>query len=110
MLPTAALGQVENIPLPTKEEMRALQLLAYSCSRENDLDSCDQTRSIADALMDHPRLPASCKDTLWELIQTAEVASSNSFQRRDSIDQPARRLTVVCTKAPTPTTPGPQQT
>ena len=92
MLPPAAFTQVKYVPLPTKDEMRSLQLLAYSCSRENDLSSCDQTRSLADPLMDHPRLPAACKDTLWELIQASQVASANSFQRRDSIDRPARRI------------------
>ena len=71
LLPPAAFTQVKTVPLPTQEEMRSLQLLAYSCSRENDLSSCDQTRSIADPLMDHPRLPAACKDTLWELIQAS---------------------------------------
>ena len=110
MLPPAALAQVKSVPLPTKEEMRSLQLLAYSCSRENESSSCDQTRNIADPLMDHPRLPAACKDALWELIQVSKVSSANSFQRRDSIDRPARRLTVVCTKAPTPAPEGPTKT
>ena len=110
MLPQATLAQVQYVPLPTKEEMRSLQLLAYSCSRENDLSSCDQTRNIADPLMDHPRLPAACKDALWELIQVSKVSSTNSFQRRDRIDRPARRLTVVCTKAPTAAPQGPAKT
>ena len=109
MLPPAAFTQVKFVPMPTQEEMRSLQLLAYSCSRENDLTNCDQTRSIADPLMDHPRLPAACKDTLWELIQASHVANTNSFQRRDSIDRPARRLTVVCAKAPAPAPQAPTQ-
>ena len=110
LLPPAAFTQVKTVPLPTQEEMRSLQLLAYSCSRENDLSSCDQTRSIADPLMDHPRLPAACKDTLWELIQASQVANANSFQRRDNIDRPARRLTVVCAKAPAPAPQEPTRT
>ena len=32
MLPPAAFTQVKYVPLPTKDEMRSLQLLAYSCS------------------------------------------------------------------------------
>ena len=85
-----------SMPLPTREELREIQLLAYSCSRENQSEACERTRTLTDPRRDHPRLPASCKDTLWELLQVAKVVSSNSFQRRDSIDRPARRLTVVC--------------
>jgi hypothetical protein len=60
------------------------------------VDTCTRTREIANPLMDHPRLPAACKDTVWELMQEAKPATNNSSQRRDSIDSPARRLTVVC--------------
>ena len=94
----AAQAKVEYIPLPTKDELRSLQLQAYACSRENDADLCEATRKTADPLMDHPRLPAACKDAVWELIQASTPATPNTFQRRDSIDRPARRLTVVCTK------------
>jgi hypothetical protein len=109
MLPAAVEAQTKKVPFPTREELRALQLLAYDCSRANDQDSCGKTRSLADPLMDHPRLSAACKDTVWELVQASRVVSTNSFQRRDSIDRPARRLTLVCTKpdkpkqAPSPT-------
>ena len=94
----AAQAAVEYVPLPTKEELRSLQLQAYACSRENDVDLCEATRTTADPLMDHPRLPAACKDAVWELIQASTPSTPNTFQRRDSIDRPARRLTVVCAK------------
>ena len=109
MLPAITQAKPKTVPFPTREELRALQLLAYDCSRANDQDSCEKTRSLADPLMDHPRLSAACKDTVWELVQASKVVSTNSFQRRDSIDRPARRLTLVCTKpykpkeAPSPT-------
>ena len=93
-----AQANVVYVPFPTKDELRSLQLQAYACSRENDAELCDATRKTADPLMDHPRLPAACKDAVWELIQASTPATPNSFQRRDSIDRPARRLTVVCAK------------
>ncbi|TCD55571.1 hypothetical protein [Synechococcus sp. BS55D] len=96
------------VPFPTKEEFRAIQLLAYDCSRENSAELCDRTRSLADPLMDHPRLPAACKDAIWDLLQTAKPAASNGFQRRDSIDKPARRLTVVCADPVKPKPTGPK--
>ena len=96
LVPSAARAQLKDVPFPTKSELRTLQLLAYACSRENTAESCSLTRNTADPLMDHPRLPAACKDTVWELLQEAKPAISNSSQRRDGIDRPARRLTVVC--------------
>ena len=105
MLPTAVQAQPKKVPFPTREELRALQLLAYDCSRANDPDSCSKTRSLADPLMDHPRLSAACKDTVWELVKASRAVSPNSFQRRDSIDRPARRLTLVCTQPKKPQQP-----
>ncbi len=100
--PCAVRAQLKYVPFPSKSELRSLQLLAYACSRENTADSCERTREIANPLMDHPRLPASCKDTVWELLQEAKAATTNSFQRRDDIDRPARRLTVVCAEPEQP--------
>jgi hypothetical protein len=96
LAPSAVRAQLKYVAFPTKDELRSLQLLAYACSRENTVDTCTRTREIANPLMDHPRLPAACKDTVWELMQEAKPATNNSSQRRDSIDSPARRLTVVC--------------
>lgn len=111
------LVKVEYVPFPSKDELRTIQLKAFDCSRENTAEPCERTRALADPLMDHPRLPAACKDAVWELLQVAKPAASNSFQRRDAIDKPARRLTVVCAdpvkpkpSAPKPGSPNPSQT
>ena len=74
------------VPWPSKEKLREIQLAAYSCSRENDASDCSRARSLADPLMDHPRLPVVCKDVLWRLVETAKVAPANTYQRRDAID------------------------
>lgn len=95
------------VPFPTREALRDIQLQAYACSRENTAEFCDRTVNLSDPLMDHPRLPAACKDTLWELLQNAKVVTTNSFQRRDAIDRPARRITVVCANPVKPTAPAP---
>ena len=105
LAPCAVRAQLKYVPFPTKSELRSLQLLAYTCSRENTADICTRTSEIANLLMDHPRLPAACKDTLWELLQEAKPATTNSYQRRDSIDSPARRLTVVCADPEKPSKP-----
>ena len=84
------------VPWPTKEQLRRIQLEAYSCSRENSEAACRNSRELADALMDHPRLPGICKDVLWEVVETAKVAPRNDYKRRDRIDEPARRLTTLC--------------
>ena len=105
MLPSTVQAKPKKVPFPTREELRSLQLMAYSCSRANDQDSCSKTRNLADPLMDHPRLSAACKDTVWELVQASQVVTTNSFQRRDSIDRPARRLTLVCAEPEKPKEP-----
>ena len=105
LLPSTAQAKPKKIPFPTREELRSLQLLAYSCSRANDQESCSKTRSLADPLMDNPRLSAACKDTVWELVQASQVVTTNSFQRRDSIDRPARRLMLVCSEPEKPKQP-----
>ena len=105
LAPCAVRAQLKYVPFPTKSELRSLQLLAYACSRENTVDTCTRTSEIANPLMDHPRLPAACKDTLWELLQEAKPATTNSYKRRDSIDSPARRLTVVCADPEKPSKP-----
>lgn len=97
------------VPWPSQDTFMALQKEAFLCSLNNSQDQCDDVRQHADELMDHPRLPAVCKDVLWSLVGKARVATTNSFQRRDSIDQPARRLIGVCSepvkpsKKPAPT-------
>ena len=84
------------VPWPSQDIFRALQKEAFLCSLNNGPDQCNGVRQRADELMDHPRLPAVCKDVLWRLVKESRVAATNSFQRRDAIDQPARRLIGVC--------------
>ena len=98
-----------NVPWPSKAKLREIQLAAYSCSRENDSADCSLARSLADQLMDHPRLPVVCKDVLWAVIERSNTAASNDYKRRDNIDREARRLTISCAepvkKSPTPNKP-----
>ena len=74
------------VPWPSQDTLNTLQKEAFLCSLNNSTDPCDGTRKRADELMDHPRLPAICKDVLWSLVGEAHVAATNSFQRRDAID------------------------
>ena len=91
------------VPWPSQDALKTLQKEAFLCSLNNSTDHCDRTRKRADELMDHPRLPAICKDVLWSLVGEARAAATNSFQRRDAIDQPARRLIRVCNEPVKPT-------
>ena len=86
------------VPWPSHDVLKTLQKEAFLCSLKNNPDQCDPARQRADELMDHPRLPAICKDVLWSLVKESRVAATNSFQRRDAIDQPARRLIKVCSE------------
>ncbi len=104
-----ARSEVEYIPFPTNEELRSIQLQAYACSRDNDAEACSNTRELIDPLLDHPRLPSSCKDVVWDLLQVANKVPKNSFQRRDAIDQPAKRLSIICINPAKQTTPKPSQ-
>jgi len=81
---------------PPPETFRSLRLLTLACGRDNTAEPCDQARAVADPLLDHPRLPASCKDALWEIRQRARVAPTNSFKRRDPIDKAAEDVKAFC--------------
>jgi len=81
---------------PPPETFRSLRLLTLACGRDNTAEPCDQARAVADPLMDHPRLSASCKDALWEIRQRARVAPTNSFKRRDPIDKAAEDVKAFC--------------
>ncbi|KEF42125.1 MAG: hypothetical protein ER33_07805 [Cyanobium sp. CACIAM 14] len=83
-------------PFPPASDFRSLQLITLACGRENSAEPCEKARTLANPLLDHPRLPASCKDVLWTIRQQAVVAASNSFERREAIDRAARSLTAVC--------------
>ena len=99
------------VPWPSQDTLSTLQKEAFLCSLNNSPDQCEEVRERADALMDHPRLPAICKDVLWSLVAEASVAATNSFRRRDAIDQPARRLIRVCSELVKPSKePAPART
>jgi len=94
------------VPFPSQDNLRQVQLGALACARENNAASCDQARKLADPLLDHPRLPAACKDQLWAISQKAQPAPVNSYSRREAISQPAQLLLLSCrsseTAAPAP--------
>lgn len=96
LLLAAPAGAAPASPYPPASEFRSLQLITLACGRDNDAASCDKARAMADPLLDHPRLSASCKDSLWAIRQRAVVASTNSRDRRDAIDRAARDVTVFC--------------
>ncbi|MFM8975452.1 MAG: hypothetical protein ACKOFN_07080 [Vulcanococcus sp.] len=97
------------VPFPSAESLREVQLVTIACARENSEERCKAARDLADPLLDHPRLPASCKDLLWSITERARTASSNSFERRAAITDPAERILLVCRSAekPAPDPKGP---
>ena len=108
-IPVSALAQ-GFVPYPSQDSLRQVQLAALACARENSAASCEQARKLADPLLDHPRLPAACKDQLWSLSQKARPAADNSFARRDGIEQPAQLVMLACRsneKPIQPATPAP---
>lgn len=101
--PCTPAGAAESL-YPPAGLFRTLQLTALACGRDNDQTSCDKARAQADPLLDHPRLSATCKDTLWAIREKAVVAAANSPERRDGIDRAAKDVTVFCRQPARPTT------
>jgi hypothetical protein len=91
---------------PPASTFRSLQLTTLACGRDNDASSCDKARAMADPLLDHPRLSATCKDSLWAIRQKATAAATNSPERRDAIDRAAKDVTVFCRQPARPATTG----
>lgn len=110
-MPMAPAAAAPYVPFPSEASLRKLQLAALACARENTAEACAETARLGDPLLDHPRLPANCKDLIWLMLQKAKPAASNSFQRRQTIDDPAERLLLVCRTAekPEPAAPSPGQ-
>jgi hypothetical protein len=81
---------------PPASVFRALQLTTLACGRDNSAERCAEARRQADPLLDHPRLPARCKDVLWSIRTLAVEAPSNSLVRREPIDQAAAEVTIAC--------------
>ncbi len=101
----AALGLLHATPLmagqkeatyPSTDLFRRLQLDVLDCGRENNAASCDAARKVADPLLDHPRVPASCKDLLWTIREKAVVAPTNSFNRREQLNKAAADVMPIC--------------
>jgi hypothetical protein len=95
VLPEAGEG-APFVPFPSQDSLRQVQLAALACARENTSETCNHARKLGDPLMDHPRLPANCKDLIWQMLAKAQPASTNSFSRRQAITDPAERLLLVC--------------
>ena len=95
-------GRTDPAAFPPTELFRDLQLKTIACGRDNSPEPCQQARAIADPLMDHPRLPASCKDTLWDIRERAVVVSKNSYERRETLNRNANDVMVLCKPATKP--------
>lgn len=97
-------GALQAAPAPTYPPevfppagaFRSLQLNTLACGRENSPERCAEARRQADPLLDHPRLPARCKDVLWSIRNLAVEAPSNSLARREPIDKAALEVTTAC--------------
>jgi hypothetical protein len=81
---------------PPASVFRTLQLTTLACGRENRAEPCAEARRQADPLLDHPRLPARCKDVLWSIRNLAVEAPVNGLARREPIDQAATEVTIAC--------------
>ena len=81
---------------PPASVFRTLQLTTLACGRENTAERCAEARRQADPLLDHPRLPARCKDVLWSIRNLAVDAPTNSLVRREPIDRAANEVTIAC--------------
>lgn len=93
---------VPYVPFPSQQSLREVQLAALACARENTAESCSKAHQLGDPLMDHPRLPANCKDLIWQMLDKAQPSAANSFSRREAIEDPAERLLLVCRSAEKP--------
>ena len=89
-------ANTKELPYPTLDALREIQVAALDCGRENQSSFCDKARSMADPLMDHPKLAASCKDAVWSILQQAKVASPNSYERREQLNKASSDLLVFC--------------
>ncbi|MEB3167750.1 MAG: hypothetical protein VKK97_03365 [Synechococcaceae cyanobacterium] len=90
------------VAFPSQETLRELKLTALACARENTAESCTKAKQLGDPLLDHPRLPTTCKDLIWQLLSKATPAATNSYNRRQEIADPAERLLLVCRSSEKP--------
>lgn len=89
---------------PEPRQLRELQILVFDCARDNRDPACLQARLQADPLLDHPRLPGSCKDALWQIREQAVVVPGAGFERRDRLDRAATDLLRFCRASSRPVT------
>ena len=83
-------------PYPSMELFRELQLLTFACGRDNTVEACSQARTMADPLLDHPRLGANCKDAIWTIRERAKPAATNTFERREALNRAGQDLIPFC--------------
>ena len=98
--------RAEEALYPEPRELRELQILVFDCARDNRDPACLQARQQADPLLDHPRLPGSCKDVLWKIREQAVVVPGAGFERRDRLDRAATDLLRFCRAGNRPVTQG----
>ena len=83
-------------PYPSMELLRELQLHTFACGRDNTTEACSKARTMADPLMDHPRLGATCKDAIWTIRERAKPATTNTFERREALNRAGQDVIPFC--------------
>ena len=83
-------------PYPSMELLRELQLQTFACGRDNTIEACGKASTMADPLMDHPRLGATCKDTIWTIRERAKPATTNTFERREALNRAGQDVIPFC--------------
>lgn len=83
-------------PYPSMELLRELQLQTFACGRDNTIEACGKARTMADPLMDHPRLGATCKDAIWTIRERAKPATTNTFERREALNRAGQDVIPFC--------------
>ena len=91
--------KLDQAEFPPTQLFREIQLTTMACGRENTAAPCDKARAMADPLMDHVLLPASCKDSAWIIREKAVVVPKNSYDRRERLNKAADDLVVLCKPA-----------
>jgi hypothetical protein len=83
-------------PYPSMELLRELQLQTFACGRDNTTEACGKASTMADPLMDHPRLGATCKDAIWSIRERAKPAATNTFERREALNRAGQDVIPFC--------------
>lgn len=96
----------QDPPYPSMDLLRELQLTTFACGRDNTAESCAKARTMADPLMDHPRLGASCKDAIWTIRERAKPATTNTYERREALNRAGQDLLPFCKQQTRTVAPG----